>query len=770
MATSADHVEVSGTAVTVNAADIADTGVDTTTQNGGWIYFEFATPVTLAGATGYEIEAQISQTNVTFWRDGTAGNASRLLVTTANPADVTTAGMTFDVCKRYTGAGASTAVTVTMNHTATTDYGAGTADLPTLTISGATVAYAYAASTNYYLKSSGDIIVYRNGTFTIGTVANPIPSTGSAVLEFDPAADGDNGLIVKNGATFVAQGASMTKVWTTLAADAASTATTVTTTDSTGWKDGQTVTIAPTTRTAAQVDTRLLSGDASGTSITLNSGLTYAHDGGNGGPGGVSDAAEMVNLTRNVKIRSATSTLMAYMNFKATSTVNMDYVECYYLGENTAGQRGVEIETTTGSCAISYCSFWNFEDGGLYVTGTATNNITIEYNVLVNMNSDASMTSTGAIALMSATSGTTITIDNNVIIFTSGTTFAGLYLGDVGGTITNNRIAGVAGTTTNGGLVIAEGSALILTMTGNVIHSCTCLGVYWTGTSAGTISGGSVWRNNQSGLQLSGAVILGPLVLSGIKIFGNVAPQIGCAGTNASGDVVFDTLVIDPEASYTAAQGFSATFEGANVRMHSCTFGTNGTTHATADIVCGDATNTIHLFSCTLGSATEVGSYATALGHTGFVKSYRHDNSATTHKNWYRYGIVASDQTLRHTASGYSWKLTPNTASPYKLILPGPSSYDTFKVACPASAARTITVWAMRDASYNGSEPRLVVKGGIVPGIASDVTDSMSAGTADLDWEQLSVQVTPTEDCVVEFYCDADGTAGSCYFDDVAVT
>jgi hypothetical protein len=57
--------------------------------------------------------------------------------------------------------------------------------------------------------------------------------------------------------------------------------------------------------------------------------------------------------------------------------------------------------------------------------------------------------------------------------------------------------------------------------------------------------------------------------------------------------------------------------------------------------------------------------------------------------------------------------------------------------------------------------------GGIVAGIDTDVTDTLSVG-AD-EWEQLSVSDTPTEIGVIEWYVDCDGTAGVVYVDDMGV-
>lgn len=839
LALNSTHAEIAGTLVTINMSDFPAATV-AADNNGGWIYLEFATPITLAAATAYELECRTSTGNMlVLWRfNATAGNISRLLVTTANPANLTTAGDTFDVCKRYTGAAASTAVTVTMNHAAATDYGAGTDAVAALTISGATLAFAFAASTNYYLKLSGDLICYIGSEFDIGTVANPIPSTSTAVLEFDPAADGGMGLILRNGSTFTSQGASMTKVWDLLAADAAISATSLTSANSTGWKNGDQIAIASTTKTTSDCEMKALTADAVGTALTITA-LTVAHDGGNGGPGGVSDAAELANLTRNVKIRSATSTIMSHVLIKATAIINCDYTEFYYLGENAIGKKGIEIETTTGSCSLDYCSFHDFEDGGILTVSTI-DNISLTYNVLYNMNSTAAINGSGCIHITVSPSSASITLDNNVIILASGTTFGGIYLAEAQIVCTNNRIAGMVGTTNNGGIVSADittGTVSAANMSGNVIHSCSCHGFFSIQPQRTLIfSGGSIWRC----LDALGISAAHPETyeFSPTTIFGCTSPQVNFGSLVRYGIFIMKNVTIDSEASYLAAIGISTNGGLINkVILENCSIGVNGT-HSTADIQPSPLISVSHeewlLFNCRLGSATEV---AGVFADGQCVRSQRHDQSATTHKSWYRTGTVISEQTNVRTTSGYAWKLTPSLTTA-KLRLPGPSEYDGFRVACPANEARIISIWILRNAAYNGAQPRIVIKGGIIQGIASDVVATAtktsktitgatnatpiviaatahgfltgervlvegvvgntaangmwtitegvdanhfsldgsvgdgawsSGGTANVYEKLTCATVTPTEDSVVEYYADCDGTAGSIYVDDTQV-
>lgn len=169
----------------------------------------------------------------------------------------------------------------------------------------------------------------------------------------------------------------------------------------------------------------------------------------------------------------------------------------------------------------------------------------------------------------------------------------------------------------------------------------------------------------------------------------------------------------------------------------------------------------------TLFASTELQNQIAGIPYAGALYSQKHDQSATTFKNLFRFGTVASDTATRHTASGYSWKMTPNNAT-NKLRLPGPTEFDTFKAAVNASALVTIKAFVYKDASYNGNAPRLVLVGGIIGGIASDVTDALTVAAG--NWEELEVTGTPNEAGVVEYYVDCDGTAGNIFVDDITVT
>jgi hypothetical protein len=120
VALSDDNGVTATRSVTVNASDLP--------AQESWVFFKFGTTLTLDGGTDYRVGVLGSSAgNASVLRDGTAGNWGRIVSTTDTAAPA--AGDIMLIVGELTGAGASTAYTVTMNNTATTDFGTGVAAL-----------------------------------------------------------------------------------------------------------------------------------------------------------------------------------------------------------------------------------------------------------------------------------------------------------------------------------------------------------------------------------------------------------------------------------------------------------------------------------------------------------------------------------------------------------------------------------------------------------------------------------------------------------------
>lgn len=170
----------------------------------------------------------------------------------------------------------------------------------------------------------------------------------------------------------------------------------------------------------------------------------------------------------------------------------------------------------------------------------------------------------------------------------------------------------------------------------------------------------------------------------------------------------------------------------------------------------------IYLENVTISEATEVNIVNDYFNAKVF--SHNHDGVSGVHKIFTDGGVIDSEATVRHTASGIAWRLSPlstNRSSSYPLDL------QIAKIAVNASALVTVKAWMRR--SNTGLTMSLVCRGGQIAGVASDVVASM---TAAIDtWEQIQISFTPSENGVVEIEAWAyGGTAYNGYVDDLEIT
>lgn len=123
-----------------------------------------------------------------------------------------------------------------------------------------------------------------------------------------------------------------------------------------------------------------------------------------------------------------------------------------------------------------------------------------------------------------------------------------------------------------------------------------------------------------------------------------------------------------------------------------------------------------------------------------------------------------SQTATRHVASGLAWEFQPgsvrNSFEPLKLSIA--------KIACAANKQVTVKAWMKKDHATNIA-CKIICRGSQVAGVASDV-EAVKAD--DTDWEELTLNFTPTEQGVVEiegwaWYVAGDSNA---YVHDMAIS
>lgn len=788
-------VEVTGTAVTINCSDLP--AAVTADANGGWIFFKFAAPVLLIGATVYNLAVKTSSaTQVSLFRDSTTGNVSRYLRTTTTGAPA--AGDDLIIAKEWTAAATGTARTVTMDSTAATAYGASAAAAtaqvtPAIAISqGGTLAFGTAGSTNYILRVAGAVVVYAGGAFSEGVSGSAIPTTSTAVLEFVCAATGDYGLVRRNLSAAGSEGAPRTAgklvTWCLLNADAANGSTTHTVDTDTGWLTGDEVVIASTIKPGAnQNELKTLTGNATSTTIAVGA-TSFTHLGGSTSnstatislPDGTSKTAKMqaevINLTRNVMIRSTSTTAGAYIYCAPTSTGDFTWTSFQNMSGSAVGKRGLEIDcNTSGSCNIQYCAFRdaNVSNGyqiAIAPTTTAGYAIQVKNNVFWQMGLTTLanfMSKTVAVITPKTGGGAGYVIDSNVHIFNYGNSM--YQLSDITGTFTNNRMVGFStiGLSLEQQAQISNG-----TMSGNVIHSVQGAGnpdisiAAFAAWSEITLSNWTCWKAGQFATMYITASIP-KLTLDGWAVWGNTFGIIPTAGSKivmsnsyfsgASGDASTSAIFFDGGYCGVLLENcaFSQTNNFLTQIQNDITLGTGGTYYLDAELIARMVSSN--------GILATVGNSTLLRDDYGFISFQRLNGTAGNHKTYHGGGIIVPDTVIFKAASP-SQKITPSSAS---RKCPTATLTRGLKVPVASGATKTVSVWTRKSAvgdaggaNYNGSQQRLILRKNTAMGISAD-TVAATATTAVGVWEQLTY-VTPAapDDGAYEFIVDCDGTAG----------
>lgn len=760
---STDAVDVG--AVTINISDIPADAV--TNNNAGWVFFGIGSNTLIAGKT-YIVRLKTSvSSQVSAYRDATAGNWARMLRTTTTQAPAAADQMI--IAGEWTAAATKTNRTITVDTTSlATSYG-------NINICvGGTLTWGTTASTNYALSLAGNLNVYGGGTYNMGTVGTPMPSTSSAILEFNCASNVQFGTELYGG-TFNTYGNAVTPM-ALLAADAAAAATSLTTNVSTSWLNGDLIALAPTSGTPTQAETKALTANASGTTLTIT-GLTNAH----GGNASTKVQGELGNLTRNVKIRGVSTTNNSYMNIRKACAVSCNYTQIYKFGSSTTSKRGISINTTactTNGSGIAFvgCAIYDFtaasargvEIGttGGSMTGTLNLNTNVFYNITAehfscNSNSltqpatvDSNMFCKNAgsvtlVEMITPSSPTTLSFTNNYI--SGNPTAPGSANGSLNFRTSNTNGLGVTDTQ----------------VSGNNIHSNAGNGVCINGSCLAAMKDFVIWRNTSTGFCMSQAA--GRLSLTNFTFFGNLS--VGMAETNASYmEVEVYSSSFQGGATIVQPTGFS--FIGTSCSewfFDSCNFGTVQA-HSSADVSLNTMSpNRVTFVNCNFASTTELANVA-SMKPGSYVRTQKRDATTGLNATYFATGRYELDTTIYDTSP--SQRLTPNSGSSinYKL--------RSAPMKVPVASGQTVTFSVKvrtsvvgDGAAYNGNRARLILEANGALGVTADTVAATSSAASDGAFETLSYTTSAAaEDGAFNFYVDCDGTAGWINVDTVTVS
>jgi hypothetical protein len=771
--------------VTANVSDLPVSAAGNDTE-GGWHYFRFSAPVLLVAGNSYAVRLNISATTtaVSIVTNSVATNWQRLLVTTTTQAPA--AGDDIYIAQTFDGASNPAPVvsrSVTMDQTVATDYGSGVISILVAGFSiskDCTLAYTTTGGVNSILRLSCSLMVYSGGTLSIGSSGAEIPRNSTAVLEFDNAADGQFGLRVLNLGTFTAHGLSRSSgkdEWMALlTADEAVASTTIDIDTDTGWLNGDETVICSTSRTAGDTEIRALTANAGATSFTC-AALTNAHLGS-------SDYfAEVFLLTRNVEVRSTSTTFMMYFNCMPTSIVSCSWMRWRYYSSSSGG--GVwTINTITGTATFQFC-VWRDGDQGISISGNA-GGWSIDKSLMYVIG-----TSGSAFTINITTLAWTLT-DFAIVSSAAGT----INFLDISGTIGNLwQVSNLDGMTW-GQIVLNDGTGgpIFPANTTWIAHSngggaATGMLQFSTSQQHITFPRFVFWRNNQgapiefqSGVHAVDIEFSGDFFANGIT----ATEEPSCflaARNNALADIRFVDCNISGDTLFQPNWGclFDAfNIVGGNILWRNCKFSENTGTRrpllvADIGIIPDLASGGMQLQGiaddCSFGAPESIKWYLASGPAPQLPSKYsyiicpRYNKVATDHRVYTPHGIFVRDTTTFDVTPS-SQNIQPIGGVALAVDSNAFIRNTGFLVAVNSGAAVTPSVRVQIDASYNGSiMPQLVMLANRALGFNSDVVLDTHSGATGAFETLTGATGAAAADGVLEFVVRVYGTVGNAYVD-----
>lgn len=252
--------------------------------------------------------------------------------------------------------------------------------------------------------------------------------------------------------------------------------------------------------------------------------------------------------------------------------------------------------------------------------------------------------------------------------------------------------------------------------------------------------------------------ISGPGIFKHGKIVGCYDADTTVLQDNINPLVIMPAKFLDFEFRHNAGELLASnTTAQSNVEFYSCTFESNG-----ASLFAGATWSTgVYKFdNCTFDSFSMPGTFGVD-AYTGGLISTNHNQDTDDHRMYYRDGIILSEKTTRHTASGISWKMSP-TATASAIF---PLTLLVGQVAVSALTSITASVQVYRSGTTVVSK---LTCEAFQCGLTTKVEDSAASSG---EWEELSINVVPTQKGVLEFYVEVYGSASQyVYVDDFAVS
>ena len=732
----------------------------------GWTYFIFSggTVPIISGASYYSIRVTSSvNNNVTFY--GPSGtNLSRALVTTTNQAPVSRD--TLIINGAYSGIGQNYITTVIMDNTNNDVFS------PIYVDTKGKLTYQTSGSTNYNLRTNGNLFLRGGGQLEIGNSTNRIPSTSIARLELSAASINTVGILLQNG-KLTAYGNPVT-TRSKLNNSIGSNATVATATTVTNWKNGDLIVFPSTTRTFTQIDAVRLTADSVGNILNFIP-TAFAHE-------GLIDGiynCDIAHFTRNVKIFGTSTSAPYYFSVSTyNSQMDLDYVEMFNVGATSSAIGGayqILTNITSGRTSITNSSYWY--TGATSLIGMYLNSQSVAanlYHEIIFSNNNMYNFQSNNTDLTSQNTGiySSTTITDNIFIRAACSDMRRVNIVFSGNVHTSSQFFGVVLNPLTTG--VPSFNINNANFDGLVCYSNGSGGMsfgYIPINNNFTIKNFLGFRNTNYGIQFGGfnwstptTPVLGSptlTILSAIT-FGNTIS--GMYFNNISNmEILFREYYTFAGTNLTQIAGFRTDLSLVNnVNLYNCYFGLRpyglSALPLSQNIVASTAIYTkVNAYDCIFSGGT----MPVANGYYGSepfgFTSMNHNKVPGDHRLYQVGGTITRD-TVIFSGSSPSIRMTPATAAIKTWTVPQ-------KVPVNSGSNCLISVLVRKSVvgdgtAYNGSQPRLILKKNYLGGILDNILIA-SGTTSNGVWETLQgTTPTVTSDCVLEFFVDCDGTTG----------
>jgi hypothetical protein len=284
------------------------------------------------------------------------------------------------------------------------------------------------------------------------------------------------------------------------------------------------------------------------------------------------------------------------------------------------------------------------------------------------------------------------------------------------------------------------------------------------------IDGFTAWRSI-TGVSYSGVFSTSNLSLNNLTLFGHSAAAINLSG--GDGLTITGSSVIAGDTTFSCPRGIFLNSIQSLIEFNISSLDMSGVGGIYAPCTSSDiewftssSTPIIAVRGKILNS--KFGAPSTLLNAPGqwlndsYLGFEKYNQTAGDHRTQMKFGVLKTDTSVFNVASP-SMLMTPNSAT---FKLESAPKGKGLLVAVANGGTVTTSVYVRKSASYNGNQPRLGVRTNPALGITVDtILATYSAGTG--SWNQMvGTTAAVSDDGVLEFFIDCDGTAGAINVDD----